>query len=232
MPRFSFASARYTNIRRTIGDLLQTFNDLTANLQTGQDGGRRRQARYPFFMNPIFAGFGHNPDAVHSREEFDRIMSQLMDQAHGTNAPPPAPAHAIATLPKKAMDQTMTGDDGLAECSICMDNVEMGTLVTVLPCSHWFHEQCITAWLTQHGTCPHCRHEITTPMSRSSSNRSSGPSTPATAAPGSRENPLVVQDPTPSPSTPRRRPMQRSSRSGDGSNNGWHAWFRGHGPSH
>ena len=215
---------------------MRTFNELTAQLQAIREGGGRHYTRYrpPVFMNPFFAAFGHNPDVARSGEEFDRIMTQLMDQAQGTNAPPPAPAHAIAMLPKKAMDETMTGDDGLAECSICMDNVEIGTLVTVLPCSHWFHGQCITAWLTQHGTCPHCRQEITAPTPASSSNPPRSTSTPTTAAPGSRENPLVVQEDSTPPAAPSRQPIARERRYGDGANHGWPAWlrYRGHGPSH
>jgi hypothetical protein len=54
----------------------------------------------------------------------------------------------------------MMGADGKAECSICMDAVELGTEVTVLPCTHWFHYNCIEPWLSQHNTCPHCRRSI------------------------------------------------------------------------
>ena len=54
----------------------------------------------------------------------------------------------------------MLGSDGKAECSVCMDNVELGDEVTLLPCSHWFHEACVGAWLKEHDTCPHCRQGI------------------------------------------------------------------------
>lgn len=51
----------------------------------------------------------------------------------------------------------MLGSEGKAECSVCMDDVFMDEEVLVLPCNHWFHEQCVKAWLSEHNTCPICR---------------------------------------------------------------------------
>jgi fission 1 protein/division protein 1 len=41
-----------------------------------------------------------------------------------------------------------------------MDEVAVGEEVTELPCKHWFHHQCVSAWLAEHDTCPHCRQSI------------------------------------------------------------------------
>jgi hypothetical protein len=106
-------------------------------------------------FNPQNARAG---DAVFSQEAFDRILEQLAEQGH--NAPPPASEDAIRSLPKKKIEKEDLGEDGKAECSICMDNVEIGTEVTFLPCNHWFHEACVVAWLKEHDTCPHCRQPI------------------------------------------------------------------------
>ncbi|ETN45890.1 uncharacterized protein HMPREF1541_00071 [Cyphellophora europaea CBS 101466] len=110
-------------------------------------------------LNP--GGAGRHGDMVWSQEHFDRILEQLAEQ--GNTAPPPASEDAIKNLPKKKMNKEMMGDDGQAECSICMDNVEMDAEVTTLPCNHWFHEECVVAWLKEHDTCPHCRKPITNP---------------------------------------------------------------------
>ena len=53
-------------------------------------------------------------------------------------------------------------------CIICQsplleaDDVE-GTAPTVykLPCSHYFHEGCVTKWLHDHPSCPACRFNLT-----------------------------------------------------------------------
>lgn len=118
-------------------------------------------------MNPLsiiasILGGGRHGDVVYSQEELDLVISQLIDQNMNGNGAPPAAQSAIEALPKKKIDQEMLGPEGKAECSICMDPVELESEVTVLPCKHWFHDQCIEMWLTQHNTCPHCRRPINT----------------------------------------------------------------------
>lgn len=140
---------------------------------------------------------------VFSQEAFDQVMSQLMEQNHGSNAPPPASPEAIQSLEKKKVDQEMLGSEGNAECSICMDSVALGQEVTVLPCKHWFHGECVSAWLREHDTCPHCRkpisnHEQTPQASGSSrrpSRRASSISSPRAPGPdGSRYNPINIPE--------------------------------------
>ncbi|CAK4031127.1 E3 ubiquitin- ligase [Lecanosticta acicola] len=105
-------------------------------------------------------GGGQHGDAVYTQEALDRVISQLMEQHQSGNAPPPASTDAIESLPKRPVTQEDVGDNGKADCSICMDDAEVGSMVTELPCGHWFHHDCIKAWLTEHDTCPHCRQGI------------------------------------------------------------------------
>ena len=114
----------------------------------------------PLAMLSTLLNMDRHGDAVYSQEELDRVISQLVEQNTNGSAPPPASQNAIQNLPKKKVDQEMLGSEGKAECSICMDPVELGTEVTVLPCKHWFHYNCIELWLNQHNTCPHCRRGI------------------------------------------------------------------------
>ena len=161
-------------------------------------GGAARPAN-PFdlltaILNPGGAT-GRAGDAVWSQEAFDRILEQLAEQ--GNNAPPPASEDAIRSLPKKPISKDEIGDDGTAECSICMDNVEIGTEVTTLPCGHWFHEDCVVAWLKEHDTCPHCRKPISQGTSNSvpsGSRRRPSRRSSSVASPFTRDNPWTVPD--------------------------------------
>ena len=173
----------------------------------GTDFGERQrpgQPPSPFdFLNQLLnPGNARSGDMVYSQEAFDRIMTQLMEQQNGSTAPPPASEDAIRSLRKKQVDREMLGDEGKAECSICMDEVEMGKEVTMLPCDHWFHGDCVTAWLKEHDTCPHCRKPITAEdsqrpgISTQRIRRASSVSSPRTTSypQGSRYNPFSIPE--------------------------------------
>jgi E3 ubiquitin-protein ligase RNF115/126 len=113
-------------------------------------------AIFASLFNPGVAG-----DAVYTQEALDRVISQLMEQHTGGNAPGPAPEEAIAALPKKKVDRSMLDNKDEGDCSVCMDSVSVGSEVTNLPCGHWFHEHCVSMWLREHNTCPICRKGIT-----------------------------------------------------------------------
>ncbi|KOC18260.1 RING finger domain protein [Aspergillus flavus AF70] len=153
----------------------------------GGPGVRVMTGPNPIAILSTLLNLDRHGDAVYSQEELDRVISQLIDQNARGTAPPPAAPNEIQSLPKKKVDQEMLGSEGKAECSICMDPVELGTEVTVLPCKHWFHYNCIEMWLSQHNTCPHCRRGINIPA---------GPV-------GSSDNPVVINS---SPETSPRRP--------------------------
>jgi E3 ubiquitin-protein ligase RNF115/126 len=108
----------------------------------------------------LIPGGGQMGDFVYSQEGLDRIVSQLMEQTATSNAPGPASQADIDALPRKHVSEDMLGPEHRAECSICMDEVNIGEEVTELPCKHWFHHMCVSAWLTEHDTCPHCRQSI------------------------------------------------------------------------
>ena len=50
-------------------------------------------------------------------------------------------------------------------CSICRCNIESGQICrTIDHCGHRFHQECIDLWLSNHNTCPMCRHDLTSPL--------------------------------------------------------------------
>lgn len=116
----------------------------------------------PITLLDILLGsrFAANGQYAHSQEEFDRIISDIMERTSAGAGAPGATEDTITALPKKKADESMLGETGKAECTICMADVTTGDVVTELYCSHWFHTECIKSWLEQHNTCPHCRKSI------------------------------------------------------------------------
>ncbi|KAI9748961.1 MAG: hypothetical protein M1815_002839 [Lichina confinis] len=150
-----------------LSSVLRSFvTDLSGG--AGRDPHASPPGEHPPGINPLLGLFATliNPpgdvhgDAVYNQEAFDSIVSQLMEQHAGSNAPGPATDNAITSLSRRNVDVSMLDDTGKAECSICMDEVPVGEEIMNLPCGHWFHEQCGTTWLREHDTCPICRKGI------------------------------------------------------------------------
>lgn len=164
MPEMTLIAVRTSNPdrrSRIFRNAMGSGNVRPPQVQFGQppiEGGLHN------LLSLFLPGFG-GPNAVHgdavfSQEAYDRIITQLMEAHPQSNAAPPATEDAIDKLQKKTLDQEMMGDSGKAECTICIDEINLGDEVTVLPCKHWFHGECVVLWLKEHNTCPICRTPI------------------------------------------------------------------------
>ena len=45
-------------------------------------------------------------------------------------------------------------------CSICLEDFEIGDVISELKCEHYFHKKCIKQWLNVNNTCPNCRNNV------------------------------------------------------------------------
>lgn len=175
-----------------LSTLLQSMQTGMVEQGNGPAGPHPGAGIHAFITSML--GNGQHGDAVYTDEALDRIITQMMDQTNANSAPGPASAAAITALPKQKVDKTFMGQDGKAECSVCMDGVDIGDEVTMLPCKHWFHGDCVGAWLKEHDTCPHCRQGI---MPKDAPEDASRPRSPD-QAPRNFQNPFVgMQPPTP-----------------------------------
>lgn len=66
----------------------------------------------------------------------------------------PKGCDAVVSLESK----TITKEELVRECSICIDYFQEGDRIKVTICNHWFHETCITGWLGfRDYRCPYCK---------------------------------------------------------------------------
>ena len=69
---------------------------------------------------------------------------------------PPASEEAL-----KSQLQYTKAHDPNSSCGICLE--EFGELeIAQMPCGHSYHKDCLTTWLKNSNTCPHCRFEVLT----------------------------------------------------------------------
>jgi len=131
---------------------------------TGNAGNPDRPLDLATALNQLFANLlnphGTYGDGVYTQEALDRIITNLMEANSQSNAAAPASAEAIDSLTRKPLDEATLGPEHKGECTICIEDMNLGDMATFLPCKHWFHEDCVVLWLKEHATCPICRAAI------------------------------------------------------------------------
>ena len=129
------------------------FVDLTAWGRVRPESTVRRY-RDVADMSPSFLSFmsGYFLQAnangiwvVYVREDFDRLSTTVNPWNH----PAAAFSAVVAALPKVSLEKSMMGDGSKVECIIRYEKVEEGSTVTMLPCKHWYHGECVGIWLKQ-----------------------------------------------------------------------------------
>lgn len=128
----------------------------------GTGGGDNRMNGIGSLLQLLYGlgeGMVGNPnDYVFSQDGFDNIITQLMEQAGGRNAPPPASETVIDSLPKRKVTDEEVAQQ--VDCAVCKEEFVPTEEAIELPCQHMFHEDCIKPWLKVNGTCPVCRHSV------------------------------------------------------------------------
>jgi len=62
----------------------------------------------------------------------------------------------VSKLPVREIDE----EEGLKDCTICLDEMGPGVMVKTLQCNHEYHVKCIDPWLLAHATCPLCKYNV------------------------------------------------------------------------
>ena len=52
------------------------------------------------------------------------------------------------------------GGSNLTQCCICFEEFELNEVIKVLKCKHFFHPNCIDAWLQKEKKCAMCKEEV------------------------------------------------------------------------
>lgn len=83
--------------------------------------------------------------------------TEAIDPSNGARLRPASQA-TIDALPVKPYADVKVDDD--AFCVVCHDPYQDEKLVVVLPCKHFFCEECGKQWLRSYDSCPACRARV------------------------------------------------------------------------
>lgn len=95
----------------------------------------------------------------------DMLLQHLAENDPNRYGTPPAQKEAIEAMP------TVKVGDSL-QCSVCLEDFEIGCEAKEMPCKHKFHSGCILPWLELHSSCPVCRYQLPFDDSKLDSNGS------------------------------------------------------------
>ncbi|GFP95653.1 E3 ubiquitin-protein ligase ring1-like [Phtheirospermum japonicum] len=83
----------------------------------------------------------------------DLLLQHLSENDPNRYGTPPAQKEAVEALLNVKVEDTV-------QCSVCLDECEVGVEVKEMPCKHKFHGECILPWLELHSSCPVCRYQL------------------------------------------------------------------------
>jgi len=95
----------------------------------------------------------------------DGFMDLIQSHMSGMDAPNRGMDQSeLESIPKEKFVKKSNVAVGEEEkCAICMMDFEDQIEVRKLPCSHFYHPQCIDIWLVNNSTCPVCKRDPTNP---------------------------------------------------------------------
>ncbi|KAL4588620.1 hypothetical protein LXL04_001512 [Taraxacum kok-saghyz] len=116
----------------------------------GGNGGGNLSPNNPFGS---FGDYFIGPD-------LEQLLQHLSENDPNKYGTPPAQKEAIEAMPKVKIQQDST------QCSVCLEEFEIGNEAREMPCKHMFHGDCILPWLELHSSCPVCRYQMTADESK------------------------------------------------------------------
>ncbi|XWS57837.1 hypothetical protein CRYUN_Cryun09bG0208200 [Craigia yunnanensis] len=151
--------------------MLQDMHTVAASESENSENGRDRSGRMilfdPFNDEALIVqgsfGFNQGQNLSHRAASsfgdylmgpgWDLLLQYLVENDPNRYGTPPAQKEAVEAMPIVTVEENV-------QCSICLEDIEIGSEAKEMPCKHKFHSGCITLWLELHSSCPVCRYQL------------------------------------------------------------------------
>lgn len=87
---------------------------------------------------------------------FEALLQRLAENDPNRYGTPPARKEDVESLAIVKIQEPSL------QCSVCLDDFEVGVEAKQMPCKHNFHADCLLPWLELHSSCPVCRYQLPT----------------------------------------------------------------------
>lgn len=89
-------------------------------------------------------------------DDLEGLLHRLHQEAEDAPSTPTS-SEGLAAI-KTELLRALTSEP--VDCAVCKDKVEQDKMCKMLPCTHFFHPDCIAPWLESHSSCPVCRFDL------------------------------------------------------------------------
>ncbi|KAL5725689.1 hypothetical protein ACHQM5_008805 [Ranunculus cassubicifolius] len=149
-------------------DVVEGREETTRNLESSS---LHRNGQYDWQVLLQANNLEENVDSEHDFDldnddfiypaEYDTLFGQFLDTDSTIRGSPPAAKSVVENLPSIVLSQDDIKNKG-GLCAVCKDEISTEEQAKQLPCSHFYHGECILPWLNIRNTCPVCRFELPT----------------------------------------------------------------------
>ncbi|KAJ6761667.1 E3 UBIQUITIN-PROTEIN LIGASE PRAJA [Salix koriyanagi] len=165
----SLPRRRASRSTSSVQRLLQDLNLGEENYENDRESIGSSSSNNFILVNPFHeeAIILHSPDDMNQAEDpnqnfsssfrdyligpgVDLLLHHLAESGPIRSGTPPATKEAVQAMPTVSINQNL-------QCSICLEEFEIGSEAKEMPCKHKFHGDCIVPWLELHSSCPVCR---------------------------------------------------------------------------
>ncbi|GAX72823.1 hypothetical protein CEUSTIGMA_g278.t1 [Chlamydomonas eustigma] len=130
-----------------------------SQVETDEALARRMQEQEDAFAGTQYADINDQLGEAPDLELLAYEELQALGDAVGI-VPKALPPHIVTCIPIQRYEDVPHTPTNMDRCCICQADFELSEELMILPCSHFFHRNCLSQWFHSSKSCPYCSKEV------------------------------------------------------------------------